>query len=104
MALEEIEREEVFFFFFSLCYCYDFCLVFMDIVLSGISADRLYTGQRTYTKARRRRRRIIFVCWLVGFLKSKQHASVLQGPICSDNCTCCHTEIEVADHIFHLTH
>ena len=25
------------------------------------------------------------------------HASVSQGRICSDNFTCCHTEIEVAD-------
>ena len=30
-------------------------------------------------------------------LTSKQHASVSQGRICSDNCMCCHTEIEVAD-------
>ena len=34
---------------------------------------------------------------------SKQHASVSQGRICSDNFTCCHTEIEVADEIFYLT-
>ena len=26
-----------------------------------------------------------------------------QGPICSDNFTCCHTEIEVADPTFYLT-
>ena len=37
---------------------------------------------------------------LVGCLTSQQHASVSQGRICSDNFTCCHTEIEVA---FHLT-
>ena len=41
-------------------------------------------------------------CWLLGCLTSQQHASVSQGRICSDNCTCCHTEIEVADHTFHL--
>ena len=29
---------------------------------------------------------------LGGCLTSKQHASVSQVPICSDNCTCCHTE------------
>ena len=29
--------------------------------------------------------------------------SVSQGRICSDNFTCCHTEIEVADQTFHLT-
>ena len=33
---------------------------------------------------------------LAGCLTSQQHASVSQGRICSDNCTCCHTEIEVA--------
>ena len=31
------------------------------------------------------------------------HASVFQGRICSDNFTCCHTEIEAADQTFHLT-
>ena len=39
----------------------------------------------------------------VGCLTSYQHASVSQGRICSDNFTCCHTEIEVADQTFHLT-
>ena len=39
----------------------------------------------------------------VGCLTSQQHASVSQGRFCSDNCTCCHTEIEVADQTFHLT-
>ena len=36
------------------------------------------------------------VCWLVGCSTSQQHASVSHGRICSDNFTCCHTEIEVA--------
>ena len=40
---------------------------------------------------------------LVGCLRSQQHARVCQGRICSDNCTCCHTEMEVADQTFHLT-
>ena len=43
-----------------------------------------------------------FVCWL-GCLTSQQQASVSQGQICSDNFTCCHTEIEVADPTFYLT-
>ena len=43
-----------------------------------------------------------FVCF-VGCLTSQQQASVSQGRICSDNFTCCHTEIEVADQTFHLT-
>ena len=45
----------------------------------------------------------LFVCLLVGCLTSQQHASVSHGRIYSDNCTCCHTEIEVADQTFHLT-
>ena len=40
------------------------------------------------------------VCLFVGFLTSLKHASVSQGRICSDNFTCCHTEIEVADQTF----
>ena len=39
----------------------------------------------------------------VGCLTSQQHASVSQGQICSDNFTCCHTKIEVADPTFYLT-
>ena len=41
--------------------------------------------------------------WLVGCLTSQQHASVSQGRICTDNFTCCHTEIEVSDQTFYLT-
>ena len=36
-------------------------------------------------------------------LMSQQQASVSQGPICSGNCTCCHTDVEVADQTFYLT-
>ena len=43
------------------------------------------------------------VCLLVGYLTSQQQASVSRGRICSDNFTCCHTEIEVADQTFYLT-
>ena len=39
----------------------------------------------------------------VGCLTSQQHASVSQEQIYSDNFTCYHTEIEVADLTFHLT-
>ena len=39
---------------------------------------------------------------LVGCITSQQHASVSQGRIFSDNCTCCHSEIEVADQTFYL--
>ena len=33
----------------------------------------------------------------------QQHACVSKGQICSDKCTCRHTEIEVADQTFYLT-
>ena len=36
----------------------------------------------------------------VGCLTSQQHASVSRGQICTDNCSCCHTEI---DQTFYLT-
>ena len=45
----------------------------------------------------------IGICLFVGCLTSQQHASVSQGRICTDNFTCCHTEIEAADQTFHLT-
>ena len=44
-----------------------------------------------------------YVCLFVGCLTSQQHASASSGRICSDNFTCCHTEIEVADPTLHLT-
>ena len=39
----------------------------------------------------------------VACLTSQQHTIVSQGRSCTDNCTRCHTEIEVADHTFYLT-
>ena len=47
--------------------------------------------------------RVVFVCLFVGCLTSQQQASVSQGQICSDNFTCCHTEIQIADQTFYLT-
>ena len=43
------------------------------------------------------------ICLLVGCLTSQQQAGVSQGRICSDNFTCCHAEIGVADPTFYLT-
>ena len=40
----------------------------------------------------------------VGCLTPQKHDSVSQGRTCSGKFTCCHTEIEVADHTFYLTH
>ena len=45
----------------------------------------------------------LFVCLFVGCLTSQQQASVSEGRISSDNFTCCHTEIDVADQTFYLT-
>ena len=45
----------------------------------------------------------LWVGWLLACLMSQQQASVSQGRICSDNFTCCHTEIQVADQAFYLT-
>ena len=47
--------------------------------------------------------RYLYHCLLVGCLTSQQHTSVSYGWICSDNFTCCHTEIEAADQTFYLT-
>ena len=42
----------------------------------------------------------VFFLVVVGCLTSQRHESVSQGRICSDNFTCCHTEI---DQTFYLT-
>ena len=59
-------------------------------------SDQLRSPVRGYG-----RRVCLFVGWLLN--TSQQHASVFQGRICSDNFTCCHTEIKVADQTFYLT-
>ena len=46
---------------------------------------------------------MVGVCLLVACLTSQQHASIYQGRICTDNFTCCHPEIEVADQTIFLT-
>ena len=65
------------------------------------SADPIQGCHWTFAKITENLR--VLACWLVGCLTSQQHASVSQGRICSDNFTCCHTEIQVADQTFHLT-
>ena len=40
---------------------------------------------------------------LVDCLSSQEHAKAFQGRICSDICTCCHTDMEVADQLCSLT-
>ena len=46
---------------------------------------------------------IILRSLFVACLTSQQRASVSEGRICSDNFTCCHTEIKVADQTLYLT-
>ena len=53
--------------------------------------------------ATRALRRELHVRLLVACLTPQQHASLSQGRICSDNSTCYHTEVEVADQTFYLT-
>ena len=59
-------------------------------------------GRFTTRPPRRYKNASWLVGWLVGWITSQQHASVSQGQICSNDCTCCHTEIEVADQTFYL--
>ena len=41
---------------------------------------------------------------VVSWLLNVQHLCMfIQGRICSNNCTCCHTEIELADQTFYPT-
>ena len=68
-----------------------------------LSMKSLCWRWRWWTRWRQQRRRRWFVCLLVGCLTSQQHATVSPGRICTDNFTCCHTEIEVADQTFYLT-
>ena len=58
---------------------------------------------RSHTKSNWQQTENILVLCCLGCLTSQLHASVSQGRICSDNFTCCHTEIEAADQTFHLT-
>ena len=50
----------------------------------GVTIDHDVTGSLLQAEA----------CMFVGCLTSQQHASESQGSICTDNFTCCHTEIE----------
>ena len=66
----------------------------------------LTLGGASPSRCARRRRPSpgsVRVGWLVGCLTSQQHASASQGRICSDNSTCCHTEIEVPDQTVYFT-
>ena len=62
--------------------------------------ERIHTGPKANITIGHRGRDVVL---LAGCLTSQQHASVSQGRICTDNFTCCHTEIGVADQTSHLT-
>ena len=46
------------------------------------------------------KQQVFVVCW---WFYVPQHVSISRGRIYLDRCTCCHTEIEVADLTFYLT-
>ena len=82
-------------------------ILMMWAVVHTIAAD--IQGQavartcQCYTLQHTSKDEMVLLLLFVGCLTSQQHASVSQGRICSDKCTCCHTEIEVADQTSHLT-
>ena len=74
--------------------------VVTDNVYRTLPRAGLFPGARSWTFKDILRLALLL---LVDCLTSQQQASVSQGRICSDNLTCCHTEIEVADPTFYLT-
>ena len=84
-----------FFFCDSLCVDPESSISWLTI---NVTIARTKQGETWRCKMTRRA-----IVLFVGCLSSQQHASVSQGRICTDNFTCCHTEIEAADQTFHLT-
>ena len=72
-------------------------------MLGRLARDRTSVLDTLSCQDMPRIRQMLLRCLFVGWLTSQQQASVSQGRICSDNFTCCHTEIEVADPTFYLT-
>ena len=62
-----------------------------------VAVPTSYVNHPQDTDTRKTGPTTIVVCW------SQQYASVSQGRIYPDNCTCCRTETEVADQTFYLT-
>ena len=82
----------------------------IPIVDSNLEPSYTLSTKQIITKlTAKNRRRLDCMCLLgrdlfgLGCLTSQQHACVSQGRICSDNCTCYHTETAVADQPFYLT-
>ena len=76
------------------------CSFSLTVSVHHFSFRKLHDDERKVGQAAAENNRFYL---FVGCLTSKQHASVFQGRIGSDNFTCCHTEIEAADPTFHLT-
>ena len=80
-----------------------------EIILHFICTSPFMQMTCVYTvcaedKGNRDRRVVdVYSCLFVGYLTSQQHASISQGWICTDNFTCCHTVLEVADQTSYLT-
>ena len=91
------------FFLISFFYCLFFFLSFLSFLLSFIVFVFFLALPSNVFWAESRRGSLRFVCWLVNCLTSQKQASVSQGRVCTDNFTCCHTEIEDADQTFFLT-
>ena len=83
------------------------CVHRLDLGLYSHPKEFGGNGVRTHVNSKGKipstGKKILRVCLFVGCLTSQQHTSVSRGRICSDNFTCCHTEIEVADPTFYLT-
>ena len=76
------------------------------VITSNNATDAVFSPQfkaEAQVLHHRPARKRLLVGWFVGSQTSPQHASVSQRRICSDNGTCCHTGIEVADQTFYLT-
>ena len=85
---------------YRLCCCFCCAIVVAIVVVSAADTDSIGRTRNTTITALLS---LLYVCSFVGCLTSQQQASISQGRICSDNCTCCHTEIQVADPTFYLT-
>ena len=78
-------------------------LTMLTILVDGNGDDDDDNDDEREREREKKKKKKKNVCLFVGCLTSQQHASVSQGRICTDNFTCCHTEIEAADPTFHLT-
>ena len=72
-------------------------------MMKGITNKQTNKQIQGQNRSQMTKKETVTDCLLVGNLTSQQQASVSHGRICSDNCTCCHTEVEAEDQTFYLT-